>query len=62
MRLSGQVIHSDSVQYGFFFSGSNVHFDIFAQRKANQSLCGEYLNLSLSNVPSISTAFQTNAI
>ena len=34
--------------------------DIFAQQTAHQWLCVDYLNLS--TVPSISAAFQTNAI
>ena len=34
--------------------------DIFARGISHQSLCGEYLNLS--SFPSISTAFETNAI
>ena len=47
-------------QYEFLFLGSNTHFDISYTEMAYQSLCGEYLNLS--TVPSISVAFQMNAI
>ena len=49
-----------TIKYGFFLGGSNEHFDISHTEMAHQSLCGEYLNLS--NVPSISVVFQTNAI
>ena len=48
------------IQYGFSFYDQPYILDIFARQTAHQSLCGDYLNLS--SVPSISAAFQTNAI
>ena len=44
----------------FSFYDQPFILDIFAQQTAHQSLCGDFFNLS--TVPSISAAFQTNAI
>ena len=44
----------------FSFYDQLYILDMFARQTAHQSLCGDFFNLS--TVPSISAAFQTNAI